>query len=211
MDQELAAEARERIMALVTEDPRILDVHQLRTRASGPYVHGPDARRSRSAPDPGGGARDHGGGRRAACWRRFPRPTSSSIPIRAAGPGPHGGAFAEAGHDHDPAPGAALDDPATSVSAGKRRVVKRPVGAHAKAFAARFPPARIPFMSAAHPAPFPARSGLAPGAPGAGREAAAVHRGAGALLGAATPSSSALNPSGLTPVLCRGRAASGVR
>jgi cation diffusion facilitator family transporter len=39
MDHELADEARARIVALVTEDRRIEDVHQLRTRASGPYIH----------------------------------------------------------------------------------------------------------------------------------------------------------------------------
>jgi cation diffusion facilitator family transporter len=39
MDHELPDEARARIVALMTEDRRITDVHQLRTRASGPYVH----------------------------------------------------------------------------------------------------------------------------------------------------------------------------
>jgi cation diffusion facilitator family transporter len=39
MDKELSDEARARIVALVTEDGRLSDVHQLRTRASGPYVH----------------------------------------------------------------------------------------------------------------------------------------------------------------------------
>ncbi|WP_312166132.1 cation diffusion facilitator family transporter [Phenylobacterium sp.] len=39
MDRELPHEARERIKALVTQDPGLTDVHQLRTRASGPYVH----------------------------------------------------------------------------------------------------------------------------------------------------------------------------
>ncbi|WP_374467973.1 cation diffusion facilitator family transporter [Phenylobacterium sp.] len=39
MDKELSDEARARIVALVTEDARLSDVHQLRTRASGPYVH----------------------------------------------------------------------------------------------------------------------------------------------------------------------------
>ena len=39
MDHELPDEARARIVALVTEDRRVTDVHQLRTRASGPYVH----------------------------------------------------------------------------------------------------------------------------------------------------------------------------
>lgn len=39
MDTELPEEDRARILALATADPRILGVHQLRTRASGPYVH----------------------------------------------------------------------------------------------------------------------------------------------------------------------------
>ena len=39
MDRELPDEDRKRIVALATEDPRVLGVHQLRTRASGPYVH----------------------------------------------------------------------------------------------------------------------------------------------------------------------------
>ncbi len=39
MDHELSDEARHRIAALMTEDPKVRDVHQLRTRASGPYIH----------------------------------------------------------------------------------------------------------------------------------------------------------------------------
>ncbi len=39
MDHELPDEARAKIVALLTEDRRLSDVHQLRTRASGPYVH----------------------------------------------------------------------------------------------------------------------------------------------------------------------------
>jgi ferrous-iron efflux pump FieF len=39
MDHELPQDVRARIVALVTEDPRITDVHQLRTRAAGPVVH----------------------------------------------------------------------------------------------------------------------------------------------------------------------------
>lgn len=39
MDHELPDAERARIVALATEDPRVLGVHQLRTRASGPYVH----------------------------------------------------------------------------------------------------------------------------------------------------------------------------
>lgn len=39
MDKELPEEERTRIVQLATIDPRVLGVHQLRTRASGPYVH----------------------------------------------------------------------------------------------------------------------------------------------------------------------------
>ena len=39
MDHELPDDVRARIVALMTEDRRLTDVHQLRTRASGPYVH----------------------------------------------------------------------------------------------------------------------------------------------------------------------------
>ncbi len=39
MDRELADEDRDRIRALAAADPAILGVHQLRTRAAGPFVH----------------------------------------------------------------------------------------------------------------------------------------------------------------------------
>jgi len=39
LDRELPEADRERIVALATADPRLLGVHQLRTRASGPYIH----------------------------------------------------------------------------------------------------------------------------------------------------------------------------
>jgi ferrous-iron efflux pump FieF len=39
LDRELPDEDRERIKSLMTEDARISEVHQLRTRASGPTVH----------------------------------------------------------------------------------------------------------------------------------------------------------------------------
>jgi cation diffusion facilitator family transporter len=39
MDHELPDEVRARIVDLMTEDRRLTDVHQLRTRAAGPYVH----------------------------------------------------------------------------------------------------------------------------------------------------------------------------
>lgn len=39
MDRELPDEEREHIIALAGDDPRVLGVHQLRTRASGPFIH----------------------------------------------------------------------------------------------------------------------------------------------------------------------------
>ncbi len=39
MDHELSDDSRARIVALMTADPAITDVHQLRTRTSGPVVH----------------------------------------------------------------------------------------------------------------------------------------------------------------------------
>jgi cation diffusion facilitator family transporter len=39
MDHELPDDARQRIVSLMTADPRLTDVHQLRTRASGPTIH----------------------------------------------------------------------------------------------------------------------------------------------------------------------------
>lgn len=39
MDHELPEEDRAEIVRLATEDPQLSDVHQLRTRASGPYIH----------------------------------------------------------------------------------------------------------------------------------------------------------------------------
>lgn len=39
MDKELPDDARRRIVQIVTGDPRVTGVHQLRTRASGPFVH----------------------------------------------------------------------------------------------------------------------------------------------------------------------------
>lgn len=39
MDRELPDEARAEIVRLITADPRLTGVHQLRTRASGPFVH----------------------------------------------------------------------------------------------------------------------------------------------------------------------------
>lgn len=39
LDHELSLEARGQIVDLVSRDPRIIGVHQLRTRAAGPFVH----------------------------------------------------------------------------------------------------------------------------------------------------------------------------
>ena len=39
MDHELPAEARAQILALAGDDERIINIHDLRTRASGPYIH----------------------------------------------------------------------------------------------------------------------------------------------------------------------------
>ena len=39
MDHELPGADRARIVELVSQDPRLSDVHQLRTRASGPFIH----------------------------------------------------------------------------------------------------------------------------------------------------------------------------
>ena len=39
LDRELGRDARRRIVELITSDARITGVHQLRTRAAGPYVH----------------------------------------------------------------------------------------------------------------------------------------------------------------------------
>jgi ferrous-iron efflux pump FieF len=39
MDRELSDESRRRVVELMTKDPRVRAVHQLRTRSAGPYVH----------------------------------------------------------------------------------------------------------------------------------------------------------------------------
>ena len=39
MDKEMEDEAREKIIALAEHDPQVLQVHGLRTRASGPFIH----------------------------------------------------------------------------------------------------------------------------------------------------------------------------
>ena len=39
LDRELPDEERAKIKAIAMQDPKMLDVHQLRTRAAGPLVH----------------------------------------------------------------------------------------------------------------------------------------------------------------------------
>ena len=39
MDRELPEDERDRIMHIAAEDPRIINIHQLRTRAAGPLLH----------------------------------------------------------------------------------------------------------------------------------------------------------------------------
>jgi cation diffusion facilitator family transporter len=39
LDRELSPEARRQIVELISRDPKVIGVHQLRTRASGPFVH----------------------------------------------------------------------------------------------------------------------------------------------------------------------------
>ncbi len=85
MDHELPDEVRAQIIELLTKDQRLTDVHQLRTRAAGPYVHiqthvdlDPDLTLE-AAHDVIVAA--EGRVLAASC-----RPTSSSTPIRVAGP-----------------------------------------------------------------------------------------------------------------------------
>jgi len=96
MDHELPAEARAQILALAQAEPGILDIHALRTRASGPYVH-----IQMHAAVPGHLSLEEAHKIVVAAERRvlevFP---AADILIHADPQGraePHGGAFAEAG------------------------------------------------------------------------------------------------------------------
>ena len=85
MDHELPETARARIVALMTADPRLTDVHQLRTRASGPVVH--IQMHADLDPNPRSRSRARWWWRpNGACLKPFPRPTSSSTPTPAAAP-----------------------------------------------------------------------------------------------------------------------------
>jgi cation diffusion facilitator family transporter len=97
MDHELSQEARDQILALAKADPRILDIHGLRTRASGPYVH-----MQMHAAVPGDISLEEAHQILVACERRllegFP---AADILIHADPEGraePHGGVLTQAGH-----------------------------------------------------------------------------------------------------------------
>lgn len=95
MDKELPHEARRRIVQLVTEDPRLTDVHQLRTRASGPFLH----LQMHVDLDPNLSLRDAHAALVAAEKRilaEFPQADIIMHPDPRGAAEPHGGAFSEA-------------------------------------------------------------------------------------------------------------------
>jgi cation diffusion facilitator family transporter len=95
MDREMPHEARRTIVRLVTEDPRLTDVHQLRTRMSGPFVH----IQMHVDLDPNLSLRDAHAALVAAEKRilaEFPRADIIMHPDPRGAAEPHGGAFAEA-------------------------------------------------------------------------------------------------------------------
>ncbi|WP_332766201.1 cation diffusion facilitator family transporter [Phenylobacterium sp.] len=94
LDHELPQEDRDRIVRLVTSDPRLTDVHQLRTRASGPYVH----MQMHVDLDPNLSLEDAHAVLVAAEKRvleAFPRADILMHPDPRGAAEPHGGAFAE--------------------------------------------------------------------------------------------------------------------
>ena len=96
MDRELPHDEREQIKALVTQDPALTDVHQLRTRASGPYVH----MQMHVDLDPALSLQQAHAAVVAAEKRILAEFPSADIIIHPDPRGaaePHGGAFAEAG------------------------------------------------------------------------------------------------------------------
>jgi cation diffusion facilitator family transporter len=96
MDRELPMEARARIVDLVTADPRVTDVHQLRTRTSGPYIH----MQMHADLDPGLSLEEAHAAIVAAEKRVLEAFPSADIIIHPDPRGraePHGGAFAEMG------------------------------------------------------------------------------------------------------------------
>lgn len=94
MDQELPQPQRARIVELVTQDMELSDVHQLRTRSSGPYVH----MQMHVDLDPGLSLEAAHAVIVAAEKRLLAEFPSADIIIHADPKGraePHGGAFAE--------------------------------------------------------------------------------------------------------------------
>jgi cation diffusion facilitator family transporter len=103
MDHELPDEARARIVSLMTEDPRLAGVHQLRTRASGPLIH----IQMHADLDPDLSLETAHQVVVAAEKRVLGAFPSADIIIHADPRGraePHGGAFAEAHADAEDAP-----------------------------------------------------------------------------------------------------------
>lgn len=94
MDRELAEAERDRIRTLVLQDARLFGVHQLRTRASGPYVHV----QMHVDLDPGLSLGDTHAALVAAEKRvleEFPQADIIMHPDPRGAAEPHGGAFAE--------------------------------------------------------------------------------------------------------------------
>jgi divalent metal cation (Fe/Co/Zn/Cd) transporter len=94
MDHELPQSQRARIVELVTQDIELTDVHQLRTRSSGPYIH----MQMHVDLDPGLSLEAAHAVIVAAEKRLLAEFPSADILIHADPKGraePHGGAFAE--------------------------------------------------------------------------------------------------------------------
>jgi cation diffusion facilitator family transporter len=103
MDKGLEPDACAQILALAGDDPRILGVHELRTRVSGPYV----MVQLHMDLDPRLTLEEAHVIMIAAEERihaAFPAADVLIHPDPRGRAGPHGGPFAEAGHDHDKAP-----------------------------------------------------------------------------------------------------------
>lgn len=102
MDEELPQTARANIVGLITADPRITGVHQLRTRASGPYIH----MQMHADLDPNLSLREAHEAVVAAENRVLEAFPAADIIIHPDPRGfaePHGGAFAESAQETDSA------------------------------------------------------------------------------------------------------------
>ena len=100
MDQELPDEQRASIIHLMTQDARIRGVHQLRTRASGPFIH----MQMHADLDPSLSLVEAHNVMVAAENRvlaAFPAADILIHPDPSGQAEPHGGAFAETAHSHD--------------------------------------------------------------------------------------------------------------